>query len=145
MTAEILDGALIAEQVRAQVKEDVAAWVASGKPAPGLATVLVGDNPASAVYVRSKQKACAENDHGSEFRGKAEIRGFAAAACGEKITDCDEGKYDSRNRDGEISIVRVGSQRARQRDEGKRAHAESRRGFFMVILALDADQKSKNQ
>ena len=60
MTAEILDGALIAEQVRAQVKEDVAAWVASGKPAPGLATVLVGDNPASAVYVRSKQKACAE-------------------------------------------------------------------------------------
>lgn len=60
MTAQLLDGLALAEKVRLGVKEEVAAWVASGKPAPGLATVLVGDNPASAVYVRSKQKACAE-------------------------------------------------------------------------------------
>ncbi len=60
MTAQLLDGLALAEKVRTGVKEEVAAWVASGKPAPGLATVLVGDNPASAVYVRSKQKACAE-------------------------------------------------------------------------------------
>jgi 5,10-methylene-tetrahydrofolate dehydrogenase/methenyl tetrahydrofolate cyclohydrolase len=60
MTAQILDGTTIAGQVRAQVAEEVKAWVASGKQAPGLATVLVGDNPASQVYVRSKQKACAE-------------------------------------------------------------------------------------
>ena len=60
MAAEILDGVAIAEQVRMNVKKEVEEWVASGKPTPGLATVLVGDNPASAVYVRSKQKACAE-------------------------------------------------------------------------------------
>jgi 5,10-methylene-tetrahydrofolate dehydrogenase/methenyl tetrahydrofolate cyclohydrolase len=60
MTAQLIDGSAIAEQVRAQVKTEVAEWVAAGHPVPGLATVLVGDNPASAVYVRSKQKACAE-------------------------------------------------------------------------------------
>jgi len=60
MTAQLLDGNALAEQVRHEVKEEVAAWVASGRPAPGLATVLVGDNPASHVYVRSKRKASAE-------------------------------------------------------------------------------------
>jgi 5,10-methylene-tetrahydrofolate dehydrogenase/methenyl tetrahydrofolate cyclohydrolase len=60
MTAQILDGTAIAGDVRAQVTAEVKAWVASGKRAPGLATVLVGENPASQVYVRSKQKACAE-------------------------------------------------------------------------------------
>jgi len=60
MTAQILDGKAVAEQVRKQVAEAVAARVAAGKPRPGLATVLVGDNPASQVYVSSKQKACAE-------------------------------------------------------------------------------------
>lgn len=58
--AQILDGKVIAEQVRKQVAEGVAVRVAAGKPRPGLATVLVGDNPASQVYVSSKQKACAE-------------------------------------------------------------------------------------
>ena len=60
MAAQILDGTAIGEQLRAEVKEGVAALTAAGKPAPGLATVLVGENPASQVYVRSKQKACAE-------------------------------------------------------------------------------------
>ncbi|MDD5368180.1 MAG: bifunctional methylenetetrahydrofolate dehydrogenase/methenyltetrahydrofolate cyclohydrolase FolD [Anaerolineaceae bacterium] len=60
MTAQILDGAAIAEKVRARVAAEAKAWVATGKQAPGLATVLVGDNPASHVYVRSKQKACSE-------------------------------------------------------------------------------------
>jgi len=60
MTAQILNGAAVAEEVRAGVAREVAAMVAEGKAAPGLATVLVGDNPASQVYVRSKQKACAE-------------------------------------------------------------------------------------
>ncbi len=60
MTAQIIDGKLIAEQVRADVAEAVAKRVAAGKSKPGLATVLVGENPASQVYVRNKQKACAE-------------------------------------------------------------------------------------
>jgi methylenetetrahydrofolate dehydrogenase (NADP+)/methenyltetrahydrofolate cyclohydrolase len=51
-----MDGKALAERVRAQVAEEVAAL---GRPV-GLATVLVGDNPASAVYVRRKREACAE-------------------------------------------------------------------------------------
>src|SRR6185369_12833807 len=60
MTAQIIDGAAIAARARAHVAEDVARRVAAGRRAPGLATVLVGDNPASQTYVRSKRKACAE-------------------------------------------------------------------------------------
>ncbi len=57
MTARIIDGKAIAEQVRAGVAERVEARVRAGKSRPGLATVLVGENPASQVYVRMKQKA----------------------------------------------------------------------------------------
>ena len=60
MAAEIIDGRAIAQAVRDEVRADVAAWVAEGNRAPGLATVLVGDDPASAVYVNGKQKASAE-------------------------------------------------------------------------------------
>jgi methylenetetrahydrofolate dehydrogenase (NADP+) / methenyltetrahydrofolate cyclohydrolase len=60
MTADILDGVAVAEQIRAEVKRAVEERVAAGKPAPGLATVLVGENPASQVYVKSKHKACNE-------------------------------------------------------------------------------------
>ena len=60
MTAELLDGKVIAAEVREAVAAEVAAMIAAGKPKPGLATVLVGDNPASQVYVSSKQKACAQ-------------------------------------------------------------------------------------
>jgi methylenetetrahydrofolate dehydrogenase (NADP+) / methenyltetrahydrofolate cyclohydrolase len=58
--AEIIDGRAIAQQVRAEVAADVAAWVADGNEPPGLATVLVGDDPASAVYVGGKQTATHE-------------------------------------------------------------------------------------
>jgi methylenetetrahydrofolate dehydrogenase (NADP+) / methenyltetrahydrofolate cyclohydrolase len=60
MTATVIDGTAIAQDVRAGVREEVAAWCEAGGPRPGLATVLVGDDPASAVYVGGKQKACAE-------------------------------------------------------------------------------------
>jgi methylenetetrahydrofolate dehydrogenase (NADP+) / methenyltetrahydrofolate cyclohydrolase len=60
MSARLIDGKAIAQQVRAEVREQVTAWVDGGGPRPGLATVLVGDDPASAVYVNGKQKACAE-------------------------------------------------------------------------------------
>lgn len=60
MTAQIIDGTAIAAKVRAQVAAQVQDRAAAGKTRPGLATVLVGDNPASETYVRSKRKACAE-------------------------------------------------------------------------------------
>jgi len=58
MTAKIIDGKETALQVRQKVADDVAKMVAAGKPNPGLATVLVGEDPASQVYVRSKIRAC---------------------------------------------------------------------------------------
>jgi methylenetetrahydrofolate dehydrogenase (NADP+)/methenyltetrahydrofolate cyclohydrolase len=60
MSAEVLDGKAIAADLRARVKDVVAARVAAGRAAPALATVLVGDDPASHVYVANKRKACAE-------------------------------------------------------------------------------------
>jgi methylenetetrahydrofolate dehydrogenase (NADP+)/methenyltetrahydrofolate cyclohydrolase len=60
MPAEIIDGRAIALQVRAEVREAVSAWTAAGHDPPGLATVLVGDDPASAIYINGKQKASAE-------------------------------------------------------------------------------------
>jgi methylenetetrahydrofolate dehydrogenase (NADP+)/methenyltetrahydrofolate cyclohydrolase len=59
MTAKIIDGKAIAAQVRADVAERVRALKERGIQ-PGLAAVLVGDDPASHIYVGSKQKACAE-------------------------------------------------------------------------------------
>ncbi len=60
MTAKIIDGKATAERIRTEVKASVDMRLAEGKSVPGLATVLVGENPASKVYVRNKQKACAE-------------------------------------------------------------------------------------
>jgi methylenetetrahydrofolate dehydrogenase (NADP+)/methenyltetrahydrofolate cyclohydrolase len=58
--AQVLDGKAAAAAVRAAVQRDVAAFQSAHGYAPGLATVLVGDNPASASYVRGKRKACTE-------------------------------------------------------------------------------------
>jgi methylenetetrahydrofolate dehydrogenase (NADP+)/methenyltetrahydrofolate cyclohydrolase len=60
MTAELIDGKVIAQKVRDEVKEKVAARIAAGKSQPGLATVLVGERVDSATYVSMKQKSCAE-------------------------------------------------------------------------------------
>jgi methylenetetrahydrofolate dehydrogenase (NADP+) / methenyltetrahydrofolate cyclohydrolase len=60
VAAEILDGKAIAADLRRRVAGVVARRVADGESAPGLATVLVGDDPASHVYVGNKRKACAE-------------------------------------------------------------------------------------
>jgi methylenetetrahydrofolate dehydrogenase (NADP+)/methenyltetrahydrofolate cyclohydrolase len=58
--ARVIDGRAVAARVRAEVAEDVKAFTAEYGRAPGLATVLVGDDPASAVYVNNKHKASAE-------------------------------------------------------------------------------------
>lgn len=60
MPAKIIDGNAIALEIREQVRQSVAARIKKGQPAPGLAVVLVGENPASQVYVRKKKQACVE-------------------------------------------------------------------------------------
>ncbi|POW58356.1 bifunctional methylenetetrahydrofolate dehydrogenase/methenyltetrahydrofolate cyclohydrolase FolD [Candidatus Pantoea alvi] len=60
MAAKIIDGKTIAQQVRLEVAEKVKQRMAAGKRAPGLAVVLVGENPASQIYVGSKRRACEE-------------------------------------------------------------------------------------
>jgi methylenetetrahydrofolate dehydrogenase (NADP+)/methenyltetrahydrofolate cyclohydrolase len=58
MAAKTLDGKALAKTMQAEIATAVAARVAAGKSRPGLATVLVGDDAASHVYVRNKRKAC---------------------------------------------------------------------------------------
>jgi methylenetetrahydrofolate dehydrogenase (NADP+)/methenyltetrahydrofolate cyclohydrolase len=59
MTATLIDGVAVSKAIRAQLQQRVEALKARGV-APGLAVILVGDNPASQVYVRNKVKACGE-------------------------------------------------------------------------------------
>jgi methylenetetrahydrofolate dehydrogenase (NADP+)/methenyltetrahydrofolate cyclohydrolase len=58
MTAKILDGKRIADELLDELRMRVALSTAQGRAVPGLAVVFVGDNPASAVYVRNKRRAC---------------------------------------------------------------------------------------
>ncbi|MBL8298752.1 MAG: bifunctional methylenetetrahydrofolate dehydrogenase/methenyltetrahydrofolate cyclohydrolase FolD [Rhodanobacteraceae bacterium] len=60
MTARILDGKRIADELLERIKGRVGARIAAARSRPGLAVVLVGADPASAVYVRNKRKACKE-------------------------------------------------------------------------------------
>ena len=60
MAAKIIDGKTIAQQVRNEVAARVQQRLAEGKRAPGLAVVLVGENPASQIYVASKRRSCEE-------------------------------------------------------------------------------------
>ncbi|MDY4372915.1 bifunctional methylenetetrahydrofolate dehydrogenase/methenyltetrahydrofolate cyclohydrolase FolD [Pectobacterium carotovorum] len=60
MAAKIIDGKTIAQQVKDEVAARVTQRLAEGKRAPGLAVVLVGENPASQIYVASKRKVCEE-------------------------------------------------------------------------------------
>ncbi len=60
MTAQILDGKAIAATLRQTIKQQVEQNSANGQQKPGLAVILVGENPASQVYVRNKAKACEE-------------------------------------------------------------------------------------
>lgn len=60
MAARIIDGKAVAASIRARVAEEVSAFEAEHGRAPALATVLVGDDPASHVYVGGKRKACEE-------------------------------------------------------------------------------------
>ena len=61
MAARVLDGTAVASQIRAEAAPDVAAFTARAGRPPGLAIVLVGDDPASEVYVRNKLKSAGES------------------------------------------------------------------------------------
>jgi methylenetetrahydrofolate dehydrogenase (NADP+)/methenyltetrahydrofolate cyclohydrolase len=58
MTATILDGKKLAQQIRSELAEEVVEFIQNNGAVPCLAAVLVGDNPASEVYVRNKRRAC---------------------------------------------------------------------------------------
>lgn len=58
MTAQIISGKEISQKVRDEIKQKVEERKAKGLPVPGLAVVLVGSDPASAIYVRNKHRAC---------------------------------------------------------------------------------------
>jgi methylenetetrahydrofolate dehydrogenase (NADP+) / methenyltetrahydrofolate cyclohydrolase len=81
MAATVIDGRAVAARVRAEVGESVAEFTAEHGRPPGLATILVGEDPGSAIYVASKQKATAE----------VGMRGFdhrlAADATREQVVD----------------------------------------------------------
>ena len=60
MAARMIDGKAVAAAVRERVRGEVAAYKEQAGRAPDLATVIVGDDPASEIYVRNKHRACAE-------------------------------------------------------------------------------------
>jgi methylenetetrahydrofolate dehydrogenase (NADP+)/methenyltetrahydrofolate cyclohydrolase len=95
MPARIIDGNAVAARVRAEVAADVAKAIADGGSPPGLATVLVGDDPASAIYVASKQRACAE----------AGVEAFDHRLPADSSRDEVAGLLDSLNRDPAVSGI----------------------------------------
>ena len=58
--AEIISGKIVSEKIRLELKDSISQFINESGHTPGLAVVLVGDNPASQVYVRNKHKACLE-------------------------------------------------------------------------------------
>ncbi len=68
MNANILDGSATARTIREEIRQEVDRMRSSGKTVPGLAVIIVGDDPASRVYVNQKKKACVEAGfHSEEF------------------------------------------------------------------------------
>ncbi len=60
MTAQIIDGNAIARAMRGDIAVEVKDWIAAGRRPPGLAVILVGDDPASEIYVKGKRRDCDE-------------------------------------------------------------------------------------
>ena len=70
----IIDGTEIAQEIRKEIKEEVSTLESKQHTRPGLAVVLVGEDPASKIYVRNKQKACQEVEiHSEEYLLPANI------------------------------------------------------------------------
>lgn len=60
MTAKIIDGKALAARIRSEIRADILAQKKQGERQPGLAVILVGEDPASTIYVRNKREACLE-------------------------------------------------------------------------------------
>ena len=58
MTAQLIDGKIVAAQLREEIANVVRSQRAEGKRQPGLAVILIGEDPASTIYVRNKRQAC---------------------------------------------------------------------------------------
>jgi methylenetetrahydrofolate dehydrogenase (NADP+) / methenyltetrahydrofolate cyclohydrolase len=97
MPAQNIDGQALAKTMRAEIADAVARHVAAGGRRPGLAAVLVGDNPASEVYVRNKRKACEDADMASW------LHRLAATASQSQLTDL----LAQLNRDAAVSGILV--------------------------------------
>jgi methylenetetrahydrofolate dehydrogenase (NADP+) / methenyltetrahydrofolate cyclohydrolase len=82
MTAKIIDGTAIARSVRGEIRERARALTAVHGIQPGLAVVMVGENPASKIYVRNKVRACADVGISSE------VYTFPASVSEADILDC---------------------------------------------------------
>ncbi len=80
MDARIIDGRAVAARVRAEVQRDVAKLTARAGRPPGLATILVGDDPGSAIYVNAKRKACAETGIADHHRHLPAVTSHEAVA-----------------------------------------------------------------
>src|SRR5262245_13333048 len=107
MPAQRIDGQALAKVMRAEIAEAVARHVAAGGRRPGLAAVLVGDNPASEVYVRNKRKAC-------EDAGMASwLHRLPAAATQQQLLDL----VDQLNGDPAVSGVLIQLPLPKQIDE----------------------------
>lgn len=69
MTAQLIDGKAVASVLKTEIREKIQAKMAEGKRRPGLAVILVGEDPASTIYVRSKRLACEEVGIKSFYHG----------------------------------------------------------------------------
>lgn len=115
MTARVLDGKAVARQILDDIAAKVSARVAADKPRPRLATVLIGDNPASATYVRLKQRD-------AEAAGiQTEDHRLSAATTTEQLLDLIAGL----NRNESVSAILVQQPGPEQIDMAR------------VVLALD--------
>lgn len=97
MTAEIIDGKSIARELRRSLKEEVAAFTDQAGSAPHLVAVLVGEDPASQVYVRNKEKAC----HEAGIRGT--VHRLPAATTQQELLDL----VGQLNRDADVDGILV--------------------------------------
>ena len=120
MTATLIDGNALAKRIRAEVATRAAALTARGHQ-PGLAVVLVGDDPASQVYVRNKVKACEDNGlYSSLDRYPADLTESALLA-----------RIDELNRDPKINGILV------QLPLPK--HIDSQKVLSRIVPEKDAD------
>jgi methylenetetrahydrofolate dehydrogenase (NADP+)/methenyltetrahydrofolate cyclohydrolase len=95
VSAEIIDGKAVAAKVREEVARDVAAFTARTGRRPGLATILVGEDPASAIYVANKRKSA----------GEAGIESFHHALPADATTEQVEALIEQLNDDDNVSGI----------------------------------------